>query len=70
MWRLIQENWVVITFVLAMLAMHLGHRGGHGGGQHRGVASGCGGHTGHRDTPSAEEAQPVSRAGRTPSPRT
>ena len=37
----IQQNWVGIIFVAAMLAMHLGghRRGGHSG---RGVRGGCG----------------------------
>lgn len=49
MTRFIQENWTVIIFAAAMLAMHLGRRGG----QHRGM-SGCGGgHAGHQDTSSA-----------------
>ncbi len=67
MWSFIQENWVVIIFVSAMLAMHLGHRSGHGGARHRGVG-GCGGHTEHPDSSSAEEPQPVSGADRTRTP--
>lgn len=63
MTRFVQENWIVIIFAVAMLAMHLGHRGGqhsggqHGGGQHGG-ARGCGGgHAGHQDTSSTEESR-------------
>ena len=43
----LQQNWIGVLFVVAMLAMHLGgHRhggqGGHAG--HGGSMSGCGGH--------------------------
>ena len=76
MTRFIQENWIVIIFVVAMLAMHLGHRGGHGGGQHgggqHGGAGGCGGgHAGHQDTSPAGEprSQPDSRTAGNPTPQ-
>lgn len=45
--RFVQQNWVVIFFVGAMLAMHLRHRGGHQGGM-----GGYPGATGHQDTSS------------------
>ncbi|MEP7161602.1 MAG: hypothetical protein ABI746_10930 [Dermatophilaceae bacterium] len=45
--RFLQQNWIALVFVGAMLAMldvHSGHRRGHGGGM-----GGCGGgHTGHQ----------------------
>lgn len=50
----VQQNWFVIFFVGAMLAMHLRHRGGHQGGM-----GGCGGgHAGHQDTPSVRQPRP------------
>lgn len=30
--RFVQQSWVVVIFVAAMLAMQLSHRGGHRGG--------------------------------------
>lgn len=54
--RFVQQNWAVIFFVGAMLAMHLRHRGGHQGGM-----GGCGrGHAGHQDTSSVGQPRPES----------
>ena len=59
MTRFIQENWTVIIFAAAMVAMHLGHRGG----QHRGMSGRGGGHAKHQDTSSAgaRRSQPADR---------
>ena len=53
--RFVQQNWVVIFFVGAMLAMHLRHRGGHQGGM-----GGYPGATGHQDTSSVGHQRPES----------
>lgn len=48
MFDFLQQNWIVMLFVVAMLAMHFGgHRHGGQGGHlgHGGTMRGCGGHT-------------------------
>ena len=58
------SNWIWILFLAAMLSMHLGHPGGHGG---------CGSdHSGHgaESTPEDHEAPGHSPAPAVPQPHT
>ena len=56
----LQQNWIALVLVGAMLAMHLGHRRGHGGGM-----GGCGGgHPGHEGDDAATTAAGADRSTR------
>lgn len=62
MTRFVQQNWVLILFALAMLAMHL-RRHAHGG------TGGCGGgHSGHQGGHQADQRDTVPADLPTPMP--
>lgn len=66
----LQQNWVGILFVVAMLAMHFGghrHGGQRGHAGHRGMMGGCGGHAVGTSHPS-ESQTGTAAPERTPAP--
>jgi hypothetical protein len=48
MFDFLQQNWIGILFIVAMLAMHFGGHRHCGQGGHGGMMGGCGGHSATR----------------------